>query len=90
MCRLGIASKLVQRCEALAKQDKRVDVIALHVEPQNKGACCLYESLGYQAVRPGEDSPWSCLLGAHESGGFLQLMVKPLRNVVLLDGHKRR
>ena len=89
-CRLGIASKLVRRCEALARADGRVDAMALHVEPTNAPACKLYESLGYAAVRLGDASPWSCLIGVADTGASLQVMVKPLRDVELTDGSKRR
>lgn len=80
----------MQRCEALARADGRIDAVALHVEPSNAPACKLYESLGYCAVRLGDQSPWSCLIGVSDTGGPLQVMVKPLRDVQLTDGSKRR
>jgi hypothetical protein len=80
-CRQGVASKLIRRCEVLALQDPSIDVIALHIDPHNVAAHHLYESLGYRVIRPGSDSPWSCLLGINTNGA-LQLMVKPLRHAV--------
>lgn len=51
----------------------------LHVDPENKGARCFYDSLGYEHITPDSVSPWKCLLGMHDAGGGLLLMVKPLR-----------
>lgn len=81
LCRQGIASKLVRRCEAAARALPHIEVIALHLDPKNGAAEELYLSLGYYVVTPGGDSRWAKLLGINGSAA-LTLMVKDLRAAV--------
>jgi N-acetylglutamate synthase-like GNAT family acetyltransferase len=81
MCRQGIAGKLMQRCEALARQDGSIDAIALHCDPRNLPAMHLYKELGFQTVLPNTGSPWRALCPMAQTEYLV--MVKPLRDVML-------
>lgn len=77
-CRQGIASNLVARCEAMAKDDPKVEAVALHVNSVNGAGRKLYEACGYEGV--DESSEWKELLGRNGHNSELLLMIKRVRD----------
>jgi hypothetical protein len=77
VCRQGIATKLIQMCEANANADEAVSAVALHVDSGNARARALYESVGYRTIRKGDASGWEALTGIGDSSQLV-LMLKVL------------
>lgn len=74
--RQGVGKLLLQRCEQEARALSSI-AIALHVEPTNRVAVQLYQSVGFSVVRRGDGSAWEKLIGRSAADGLL-LMIKPL------------
>jgi Acetyltransferase (GNAT) family len=81
VCRQGIASKLVRRCEDAARNAQGIEAVALHVDEGNAAGRALYAACGFREITRKTSGPyarWASLLPINEHNHGLVLMVKGL------------